>query len=77
MQVFAITDDGERVDAARDDDGTFKCFPKDEDALEEARTFSTLRDAAVFLVANPDWGIRMSPGGDIVYRNILIVRRLD
>lgn len=75
MQVFAINKDGVRVDAAPHGDGTFKCFPKSENRLEHARSFATLREAAAFLVANSDWGIRMNPGWGIIYENIQIVRR--
>jgi hypothetical protein len=75
MEIFAIKDDGVRLDAHQYTDGFFKCFPKSCNRVEEAKFFTELRKAAVFLVENPEWGIRMNPGMPIIYDGITIIRR--
>jgi hypothetical protein len=57
----------------------FKCFPQSTNTLEtggtkNVREFEEIEAAAIFLLKNPTWGIRMNPGSAIVYRNIEIVR---
>lgn len=74
IEIFAIVNGSRRV-AHRHEDGLFKCFPKSTNEVEHARCFSDLRDAAAFLVLNPDWGIRMEPGSPIIYEDIQITRR--
>lgn len=38
----------------------------------EARSFERLEDAAQFLLANPSWGARFSPGGKGSPQNIFV-----
>jgi hypothetical protein len=52
----------------------YKCFPQSINTLDEAKEFEQIEDAAVFLINNPTWGIRMNPGVAIIYRNIEIHR---
>ena len=74
MEVYAHVN-GARRDAHRHEDGLFKCYPKGTNLVDTARCFSDLRDAAVFLVQHPAWGIRMQPGSAIIYEGIQIARR--
>jgi hypothetical protein len=53
---------------------TFKCFPPSTNLASQAEEFEKVEDAAVFLLRNPSWGIRMNPGSAIVYNNITISR---
>ena len=66
---------GSRLDAKRHSDGTYHCYPKSENNKTKRKTFETLIDAALFLIENPDWGIQMSSGGGIIYKDIVIIRR--
>ena len=75
MEVFAVDDDGVRRTAHLHGDGLYKCYPRSNNLVADARCFSDLRDAAAFLVLNPDWGIRMQPGSAIIYESIQINRR--
>jgi hypothetical protein len=74
MEIYA-NNNGVRVDAHRFEDGSFKCFPKGCNLVSNAKRFSEIREAAAFLVQNPEWGIRMNPGTPIIYEGITIVRR--
>jgi hypothetical protein len=60
--------------AAAQVSGYFQCFPKSENNRGTAVRFSTIERAASFLCENPEWGIQMDPGGELVYRNIVIER---
>jgi len=55
-------------------DGLYQCFPNTERNRGTAVRFSTIEKAAAFLCENPEWGIVMNPGGELVYRNITIER---
>ena len=55
-------------------DGLYQCFPKSEDNRGKSVRFSTIEKAAAYLCENPDWGIFMEPGGETVYRGIVIER---
>ncbi len=74
MQVFSVVD-GVRREALQYTDGTYKCYPRSSNLLKDAKVFTDLREAASFLVLNPDWGIRMGPGAAIIYEGIQIIRR--
>ncbi len=52
----------------------YKCFPISNNVVVNAKEFESIEDAAVFLIQNPTWGIRMNPGSAIIYKNIEIVR---
>lgn len=53
-------------------DGLYQCFPKNSRGT--AVRFSTIEKAAAYLCENPDWGILMNPGEEVVYRSIVIER---
>jgi hypothetical protein len=55
-------------------DGLYQCYPRAEDNRGKAVRFSSVERAAAFLCENPEWGIYMVPGGDLVYRGIVIDR---
>lgn len=55
-------------------DGLYQCFPSTENNRGKAVRFSTIEKAAAFLCENPDWGILMEPGGEVVYRDVIIER---
>jgi hypothetical protein len=74
MELYAIVE-GVRRKALQHEDGTYKCFPKNTNTVDDARIFNDLRDAAIFLLRNPEWGIRMTPGSAILYEDIHISRR--
>lgn len=74
LHIYAVVN-GVRRDAHRHSDGTFKCYPRSSNLASNATTFSDIREAAAFLILNPDWGIRMQPGSPIIYENIQFVRR--
>jgi hypothetical protein len=55
-------------------DGRFVCGPKNSNLTSAEKTFHNVEIAAAFLCENPDWGIRMNPEWDLVFRNISIER---
>lgn len=55
-------------------DGLFVCGPKNNNQKSAERTFGTVEEAAAFLCTNADWGIRMNPEWDLVFRSIVIER---
>jgi hypothetical protein len=55
-------------------EGLYQCFPSSENNRGTAVRFSTIEKAAAFLCENPDWGILMGPGDELVYRGIVIER---
>ena len=55
-------------------DGLYQCFPATENNRGKAVRFSTIEKAAAFLCENPDWGILMEPGSEVVYRDIVVER---
>ncbi|GGE23383.1 hypothetical protein GCM10011390_48520 [Aureimonas endophytica] len=50
----------------------FKCFPPSTNHVASAKEFATVEGAALFLLQNPGWGIRMNPGSAIIYDGINI-----
>ncbi len=75
LDVYRIQD-GVKRHALLHADGTYKCFAKSRNERDGGeRIFDDLREAAEFLVANPDWGIVMEPNYGIIYEDIVIVRR--
>ncbi len=54
--------------------GYYQCFPRSENNRGTAVRFSTIEKAAAFLCENPEWGIHMEPGAELVYRDIVIER---
>ena len=60
--------------AASPVNGYYQCFPQTDRNRGTAVRFSTIERAASFLCENPEWGIQMDPGGELVYRNIVIER---
>lgn len=73
MEIYAISATGVRQTAYRIG-GVYKCFPPSENENTHAQEFSTIQEAAIFLIQNPSWGIRMNPGSAIKYRDIQIAR---
>lgn len=71
MRIWAITD-GVEKEAYLVDGAAYLCFPKSSNIRATARQFTDIRDAALFLISNPGWGIRMNPGAGIIYRGINI-----
>ncbi len=61
-----------RREAYRVGGTVYKCYPVSTNTVDEAREFAKLEDAAVFLIRNRGWGIRMNPGSSIIYDNIVI-----
>lgn len=55
-------------------DGQFVCGPKGNNLTRAEKAFCNVESAAAFLCENPEWGIRMNPEWDLVYRNISIQR---
>jgi hypothetical protein len=55
-------------------DGLFVCGPKSNNLKAAERTFTSVEEVAAFLCVNSDWGIRMNPEWDLVFRNIVIER---
>ena len=72
MKIFHIGTG--MVAEPRKRDGVFVCGPKNNNSIAAERTFATPAEAAAFLCANLEWGIRMNPEWDLVYRNIIIER---
>ena len=72
MRIWALIDGIEKE--AYKINGNFDCYPISTNEKREARIFTTVEDAAIFLLSNPAWGIRMNPGSAIVYRGIQISR---
>lgn len=73
MRIYADTL-GKRQEAYKVGGRAYKCFPPSSNTLANAIEFTDIRDAAVFLLQNPDWGIRMNPGSAIKYQDIVIER---
>ncbi|MBX3569765.1 MAG: hypothetical protein KF914_17005 [Rhizobiaceae bacterium] len=55
-------------------DDLYQCFPASESNRGKSVRFSSVERAAAFLCENPDWGILMEPGAEVVYRDIVIER---
>lgn len=65
--------------ADTDAGGNFVCELKKQDPVTGKsksifQRFASIEDAAVWIIENPKWGIRMNPGWSLVYREILIER---
>lgn len=73
MRIWAITD-GVEKEAYLVDGTAFLCFPRSENRRAFAKEFRSVGEAAVFLIENPEWGIRMNPGAAIIYSGIQISR---
>jgi hypothetical protein len=73
LRILAFKD-GNWKEAYKVGGTVYKCFPRSTNLAEQAEEFEKIDDAAVFLIRNPDWGIRMNPGSAIVYNNITISR---
>lgn len=73
MRIWAITN-GVEKEAYLVDGKAFACFPRSENQKAFAKEFPTVEQAAVFLIENPAWGIRMNPGAAIIYSGIQISR---
>lgn len=71
MRIWAITDGIEKT-AYKMGGKAFKCFPSSKNIKDHAVEFADIRAAAIFLLQNEGWGIRMNPGSAIIYRNINI-----
>ncbi|WP_156122188.1 hypothetical protein [Aureimonas altamirensis] len=71
MRIWAVTN-GIKREAYKVGGTAFKCFPSSNNEISTAREFSSLEEAAIFLIENTGWGIRMNPGASIIYNNIQI-----
>lgn len=71
MRIWSVTKGTEKT-AYKMDGRVFKCFPPSNNIVDDAVEFSDIRAAAIFLLQNEGWGIRMNPGSAIIYRNINI-----
>jgi hypothetical protein len=69
MRIYAVTG-GVTKEAYRVGGTHYKCFPRSDNM--NGKEFATVEEAAVFLIRNPGWGIRMNPGAAIIYRGIQI-----
>jgi hypothetical protein len=74
MRIWAITE-GIEKEAYKVGRSAFLCFPPSENDRRFAKKLPTIEQAAVFLIENPGWGIRMNPGRAIIYDNIQISLR--
>lgn len=71
MRIYAVTN-GVEKEAYRLSGTHFKCFPRSDNEVANAREFATIEEAAIFMIKNPGWGIRMNPGSGIIYNGIQI-----
>ncbi|MER9233980.1 hypothetical protein NKI56_18070 [Mesorhizobium sp. M0622] len=71
MRIYAVTN-GVEKEAYRLSGAHFKCFPRSDNGVANAREFATIEEAAIFMIKNPGWGIRMNPGSAIIYNGIQI-----
>lgn len=71
MRIWAIVK-GVEKEAYRMGGTVYKCFPKSTNDKTEAKEFTDIKDAAIFLLSNRGWGIRMNPGSAIIYDGINI-----
>lgn len=55
-------------------DGFYRCFPRSENRKRFAKSFRTPAEAAAFLVLNGSWGIRVTEGYAIIYRDLSVAR---
>ena len=61
--------------AEKDSKGFYVCGLKKDDKSKTAyKNFSTIEDAAIWLIENPEWGIRMNPNWSLIYGDIAIER---
>lgn len=71
MRIVAIVD-GVAKEAYRLGGTHYKCFPRSDNEVANAKEFATIEEAAIFMIRNPGWGIRMNPGSAIIYNGIQI-----
>jgi hypothetical protein len=73
VRIWA-TVDGVEKQAYKVDGVGFDCYPPSTNLKANAETIESIEDAAVFLLKNMTWGVRMNPGSAIIYRGIHISR---
>lgn len=73
MRIWALVEGTER-EAYKVGDSGYDCYPTSTNEKSAARSFALIEEAAIFLLTNPTWGIRMNPGSAIIYRGIQIAR---
>ncbi len=71
MRIYAVTN-GVEKEAYRLSGTHYKCFPRSVNDVTNAMEFATIEEAAIFLIKNPEWGIRMNPGRANIYSGIHI-----
>lgn len=55
--------------------GKYVCGLKNNDnSKSRYEKFDRIEDAAAWLCANPDWGVRMNPGWSLIHRDLVIDR---
>lgn len=70
-RMIRIKNDKSGQEAYKIEDN-YHCYPKSTNLKKDRQEFRTVEDAAVFLIRNPSFGIRMNPGSAIIYRDIVI-----
>lgn len=73
MKIVAADKFGADTEA-KQIDGAYWCYPKSTNTKDHAVGFDRVEDAAIFLIMQPSWGIRMQAGSPFKYRGIRIVR---
>lgn len=60
MNIFCHQ--GEIRSAVKVNEGVYMCFPPSSTHVADAKLFTTIEDAAIFLIQNTGWGILVEAG---------------